>query len=374
MQSAEKSVIPEFLDQMERLGVRHLFKGYHRKVVNLVSGSEILFYGIKGSSGNQTARLKSIPGVTTWVYDEFEEHPEERSFDTVDNSIRTKELPNRVILVSNALHKDSWQYRRFLGPIYEYGVTALGEPKVIAQSRSFPNRKKILKDHHTEIIHTTFYDNIKNLSESFLKNVYDSMGSRKFDIQFLGMHYDITDGALFKYDMFKNEEKVDLKKMKKIVVAVDPAVSQEADSDLTGIVVVAKSKDDLYYVLGDYSGTYSPLEWAQVSCRVARQFQADEIVAESNNGGDLVESNIRNYAFGEFAVNKVRATRGKFLRAEPIKNLYEQGKVFHVGNLYKLEQEMTTWSPELSKKSPDRLDALVWGMTRLSRKKKIFII
>lgn len=373
MTSAETSVIPEFLAQAERMGILGVFKATKKKIINTMTGSEILFYGIKGTSGNQTARLKSIQGVTTWVYDEFEEHPDEKSFDTIDNSIRQKGMQNRVILVSNALHKDSWQYKRFLGPIFRFGTNEFGAPKVV-YSNNFKDRKAILDSHHTEIIHTTFHDNKEHLSESFLNNISNSIGTRKFDIQFLGMHYDITDGAMFEYSMFKNEKEVDLKTMKKIVVAIDPAVSQEADSDLTGIVVVGKSADDLYYVLGDYSGMYSPLEWARTACRVARNFEADEIVAEVNNGGDLVEANIRNYAFGEFAVNTVRATRGKNIRAEPVKNLYEQGKVIHIGNLYKLEQEMTTWSPELSKKSPDRLDALVWGLSRLSRKKKVFIV
>jgi PBSX family phage terminase large subunit len=367
--SAESSIIPEFKSQIERMGVYPDFKYYKDKIVNTQTGVEILFKGIRGASGNQTARLKSIQGITTWIYDEFEEHPDEKSFNVIDLSIRTKEKPNRVVMVSNAVHKDTFQYKRFLEPIYRYGTNHLGEAKLIT-NHAHPNRQEILENHHTTVIHTTYFDNYKHLSKSFLDQAEEAKGTRRYDIDFLGIHYDVTDGALWTYDMFKRKDEINIKKLKKIVVAVDPAVSQDADSDLTGIVVVGKDDKDNYYVLGDYSDVYTPNQWARIAGKTYEQFQADEIVAESNNGGDLVESNIRAFNPQNISVKQVKATRGKFLRAEPIKNLYEQGKVYHIGNLYKLEQEMVTWSPEYSKKSPDRLDALVWGMSRLLTRRK----
>lgn len=371
MTSAEKSIIPEFEEKIDNLGVRQHFKIRKNTIKNTKTGVEIIFLGIKGSSGNQTARLKSIKGITTWVYDEFEEHPDERTFDVIDQSIREKNYQNRIILISNALHKDSWQYKRFLDPIYRHGIDERGYPKVLSNTK-FKGRRKILDDHHTEVIHTTYLDNINNLNEQYVDLIRALKGSRKYDIDFLGMHYDTTDGALWNYESFIHLDDPP-KSMMKIVVAIDPAVTANADSDETGIVVCGKGFDDKYYVLADHTGRYTPNQWASISCRLYHQWDANEVVCETNNGGDLVESNIRNYD-STVHVRQVKASRGKIMRAEPVAALYEQRKVIHCGKLHKLEQEMATWSPELSDKSPDRLDALVWGLTRLSKRKRLFVV
>lgn len=151
------------------------------------------------------------------------------------------------------------------------------------------------------------------------------------------------------------------------VVGVDPAVSNNADSDETGIVVASSygSGDAKQYsVDGDYSGRYSPSGWAQKAMHAYNEHQADAIVIETNQGGDMAESVLRNTGF-KGRVIRVHASKGKFARAEPVAALYEQGRVRHNGNLYTLENQMMEYVPATSKKSPDRLDAKVWAITEL---------
>jgi predicted phage terminase large subunit-like protein len=156
----------------------------------------------------------------------------------------------------------------------------------------------------------------------------------------------------------------------RIVVPIDPAVSTGENSSETGIGVVGLGRDGHIYVLEDLSGKYAPMEWARIAIEALKRWRADLIVGEVNNGGDLVEANLR-------AVNpnipfrQVRASRGKLRRAEPVANLYEQGRVHHVimaadpTNLQQLESQMCSYVAGMDQDSPDRMDALVWGITEL---------
>jgi phage terminase large subunit-like protein len=162
--------------------------------------------------------------------------------------------------------------------------------------------------------------------------------------------------------------------LKRIVVAVDPAVTATEDSDDTGIVVVARGPHQPStcqipycpghgYVLDDQTCHLLPAEWAKLTVQVFDKWQADRIVAEVNNGGDMVGTVIHAVRAG-VPYAKVTATRGKQVRAEPASALSEQGRVHFVGTFPELEQELTTWTPD-AKWSPNRLDALVWGLTYL---------
>ena len=156
----------------------------------------------------------------------------------------------------------------------------------------------------------------------------------------------------------------------RIVVAIDPAVTTGEDADETGIIVAGTDEDGRGYVLADRSGHYTPTEWAQTAIGLYQQHKADRIVAEINNGGDMVEATLRmvdpNAAF-----TAVHASRGKVVRAEPVAALYEQepGRVFHVGTFPILEDQMCGFTTDFDRKtagfSPDRVDALVWAMTDL---------
>jgi predicted phage terminase large subunit-like protein len=149
----------------------------------------------------------------------------------------------------------------------------------------------------------------------------------------------------------------------RIVVAIDPAATANMESDETGIIVCGKDKSGYGYVLEDLSGKYSPSQWCSIAVKARERWNADCIVAEKNQGGDMVESVIRS-AGERQRIKLVTATKGKYIRAEPIYSLYEQGKIFHIGQFPLLESQMITFDPDKGK-SPDRVDALVWGMTEL---------
>lgn len=150
----------------------------------------------------------------------------------------------------------------------------------------------------------------------------------------------------------------------RIVVAVDPAVSSGEGSAETGICVVALTASGHVIVLDDLSMKGTPREWANVVISAYRNRNADRVVGEVNNGGDLVEMNLRAVA-PDVSYRAVRATRGKLLRAEPVAALYEQGRVHHVGVFSDLEYQMCMYAPDSDLPSPDRMDALVWGITEL---------
>jgi len=166
---------------------------------------------------------------------------------------------------------------------------------------------------------------------------------------------------------------INLPKMKRTVVAIDPAVTANADSDETGIVVCGIDKNNVGYVLADYSGRFSPSKWAQEALKAKNAWNADYYVAEVNQGGDMVENIIKQRDHSAF-VKSVRAKKGKYLRAEPIYGLYEEGKINHFGKHDLLESQMTTFNPTDPKSSPDRLDALVWGFTDLMLNRKDIIV
>jgi predicted phage terminase large subunit-like protein len=173
-------------------------------------------------------------------------------------------------------------------------------------------------------------------------------------------------GALWNWSMIHTVQNNDIPDLHRIVVAIDPAVTSSEDSDETGIIVVGRADENTFYVLADYSGRYSPDEWASKAINAFETHRADRIIGESNNGGEMIEYTLRTVDTS-VPYTSVHASRGKRMRAEPIAALYEQGKVFHAPNLATLEEQMVTWSPD-SVSSPDRLDALVWALTDLSQK------
>ena len=149
----------------------------------------------------------------------------------------------------------------------------------------------------------------------------------------------------------------------RIVVAVDPAVTSGEQSDETGIIVVGRGADGRGYVLADRSCRDTPSGWAHRAVQAFEDYKADRIVAEKNQGGDMVEATIRS-VMPSAPYKGITAKVGKRLRAEPIAALYEQGRISHVGSFDILEDQMTGWLPD-SGTSPDRLDALVHAITEL---------
>lgn len=151
------------------------------------------------------------------------------------------------------------------------------------------------------------------------------------------------------------------------VVAIDPATTNSDESDETGIVAASSygaGDKKLFTVDGDYSGKYSPAGWAKKAMGAYDEHDADAIVIETNQGGDMAENTLKNAGF-KGRIIRVHASKGKYARAEPISALYEQGRVAHQGALYTLENQLMEYIPASAKKSPDRLDAMVYALTEL---------
>jgi predicted phage terminase large subunit-like protein len=337
MVSANISIIPEFIDKIELEGWQNDFTITQNEIVNNLTGSKILFRGIKTSQGTATANLKSIAGVTTWVLDEAEELVDEDVFDRIDLSVRSLDAPNRVIMVMNPSFKSHWIYKRFI-----------------------TNHRE-----DTTYIHTTYLHNKKNLSKSFLDQAgrVKEENLHRYEHLFLGKWLDDAEGLLWNRPILERARIVSKPDLKRIVVAIDPAATSNMESDETGIIVAGKDQDGKGYVLEDLSGKYSPNEWGKIAQQAAKNWNADCIVAEKNMGGDMVESVIKSTGTPT-RIKLVTATKGKYVRAEPIYSLYEQHKIYHVGHFPLLESQMITFDPDKGK-SPDRVDALVWGMTEL---------
>ena len=214
------------------------------------------------------------------------------------------------------------------------------------------------------------FDNAENLAPKFLeemRNRYE--GTRRGRQELYGELLTDVDGALVSQDMIDAPRLREMPeiRMVRIVVAVDPATTSGEESDETGIVVCAKGSDNRGYILADLSCKESPDGWARIVSTAYEKYKADRVIAEKNQGGDMVERIVRSVN-PNIAYKGVVAKQGKKLRAEPIAALYEQGKVSHVGYFPELEDQWTTWIPDAargSQKSPDRVDALVHGLTEL---------
>ena len=335
--SAFISIIPEFLDKIEIMGKVQDFEVTQSEIINKLTGSKILFRGIKTSSGVNTANLKSIAGLSTWIIDEAEELTDPDVFDKVDLSIRAKDNFNRVILVMNPAYKSHWIYNDFV--------------------------KKKRSD--TTYIHTTYLDNKINLSDSFIQAAEKTKRENpaRYEHLFLGTWLDDADGMLWNRQIIAKTRISEAPNLSRIIVAIDPAVTANMQSDETGIIVVGKDSEGFGYVLEDLSGKYSPNHWAKVANDAAFRWNADCIVAEKNQGGDMVEAILKSQGTN-YRIKLVTATKGKYVRAEPVYSLYEQGQIYHVGSFPILESQMVTFDPDKGK-SPDRVDALVWGLTEL---------
>ena len=154
------------------------------------------------------------------------------------------------------------------------------------------------------------------------------------------------------------------KTLARIVVSIDPAITANEESDLTGIIVAGIDVNGTAYILEDKTDMYMPEQWARAAINLYHEYEADQIVAERNQGGEMVRSTLRTVD-DSVPIKLVHASRGKFARAEPVSALYERGKVKHVKWLSDLEEQMVTWEPLGSIGSPDRLDAMVWAVTNL---------
>lgn len=253
----------------------------------------------------------------------------------------------------------------------ELGLRLGTNPQVLVTTtpRPIPVIKKLVDDPDTIITTVSTYANIANLSTRFIKRVLGKYEGTRLGRQEL--HAEIlmdTPGALWTYKMIEKAQidRAKVPTMIRKVIGVDPAVSSTEDSDETGIVVAGKGEDRKGYVLADMSGVYSSDEWPSLVCRLFDEYEVDRVIAEKNNGGDLVKSVLQTKN-PNLPITLVHASRGHSARAEPIAALYEQDKVKHVGRFARLEDQMViiTRDGYQGRGSPDRCDGMVWAMTNL---------
>jgi len=250
---------------------------------------------------------------------------------------------------------------------YQFGARLGQHPQTIVTTT--PRPTKLIKDlvdrKGVHVVRGSTFDNAKNLAPSALAELKLRYENTRLGRQELyGEILDTVEGALWTREMIERARVTDIPPLIRIVVAIDPAVTNNANSDETGIVAAGITSDNHYYVLSDKSLKASPDAWARQAVNLYHDLGADKIIAETNNGGDMVTLLIKQVDHSA-PVKKVTATRGKQLRAEPISSLYEQGRVHHHGYFAELETQMCEWTP-VSSESPDRLDALVWAITELN--------
>jgi phage terminase large subunit-like protein len=244
-------------------------------------------------------------------------------------------------------------------------------PRIIISTTPRPLQilKELIKRKSTIVSSGSTMENRDHLAPEFLQSVLDLYeGTRLGRQELYAELLEDVEGALWTRllidDMRANPKKDQLPNFKRIVIAVDPAVTANPRSSETGIVAMGVTYTKQLYVLQDYSGKFSPDGWAKEVLKAYQTWKADCVVAEKNQGGDLVKVNLKSSA-ENLPIKLVDATKGKVVRAEPVARLYEQRKVIHWGVFPKMEDQMCTYTGEENEESPDRMDALVWGATEL---------
>jgi predicted phage terminase large subunit-like protein len=252
-----------------------------------------------------------------------------------------------------------------------FGLRLGDDPRAVVTTTPRPTKliKALIDDPKVVVTCGSTLDNRENLAPAFLDQIvrrYEGtrLGRQELDAEIL----EDAPGALWSRAAIEAARATAVPELTRIVVAIDPAAGSGEHSDETGIVVAGRDAHGHAYVLADISGRYAPVEWARAAIAAYRAHNADRIVAEVNNGGEMVEATLRmvdpNVPF-----TAVRAARGKVARAEPVAALYEQGRVRHLGAFPLLEDQMCGFSADFDRAaagySPDRVDALVWALSEL---------
>lgn len=252
----------------------------------------------------------------------------------------------------------------------KFGLRIGARPQLVVTTTPRPIKliRDLIANPTTMVVRRPSYDNINNLAPVYIREVIQPMEGTRLGRQ--EIHAEILDdapGALWKRAQLEARRVNVAPELRRIVVGVDPTATSGGDE--AGIVVagVARVGDvDHGFVLDDGSRHGSPAEWGGAVVAAYHKSKADRVIAESNNGGEMVAHTIHSVEGGaSVPVKLIHASRGKRTRAEPVSALYERGLVHHVGMFGALEDEMCQWEPDSDMDSPNRMDALVWAMTEL---------
>lgn len=261
----------------------------------------------------------------------------------------------------------AWRYQDAWDQL-QFGLRLGKKPRVIVTTtpRSTPLIRMLAgrKDGSVEITRGSTFDNAANLAPSALMELQARYNGTRLGRQELyGEILDDIEGALWTRGLIDRNRVEKAPPLSRIVVSVDPAVTNNANSDETGIVVCGSTSDGHGYVLGDYSFKGSPLEWANKAVEIFDIYKADAVLVEVNQGGDMVSAVLKQIR-SSLPIREIRVHVGKKLRAEPVAAMYEQGRIHHVGEFANLEDQMTQWTTD-DPDSPDRIDAMVQAFSDL---------
>jgi len=266
-----------------------------------------------------------------------------------------------------------WRYGQETWDNLQFGMRLGEHPRQIVTTTPRPTKlmRAIIARRDTIITAGSTYENLENLASAFRTAVVDKyegtrLGKQELDAKMLDDNpyalWNLDEISKFRVDWPDTE-------IRRTVVAIDPPISSGEDADECGIVGMSLGSDGHGYVMDDFSVQgEKPLGWAMKALQLYQELNADAIVAEVNQGGEMVETVIRQAGF-DGKIKMVHASKGKRARAEPVSALYEQGRIHHVGILAKLEDQMCDFTSDFDAQtmgySPDRVDALVWAATEL---------
>ncbi len=263
-----------------------------------------------------------------------------------------------------------WKNPQATWDMLQFGLRLGHFPQQVITTTPRPIKllKDIIADERTLISRMATGDNRLNLAAGFFDRIINMYRGTKLGRQELdGEIIDERSDTLWQREGLDQHRVHSMPALRRIVVAVDPPVTGKATSDACGIIVAGVAENRRAYIVEDQTlQAVSPERWVSMVTQLFDKYQADQVVIETNQGGDMAESVLRN-ACPHLPIRQVKATRGKWLRAEPVAHLYERGLVSHVGGLPQLEDEMCDFGLTglSSGASPDRLDALVWALTDL---------
>lgn len=264
----------------------------------------------------------------------------------------------------------SWRYPE-AWDMFQLGLRLGKRPRAVMTGTPKPIRliRDLIRNPHCRVTRGSTFDNRSNLAKPFLDAIVKKYeGTRLGRQELYAEVLDDVPGALWSRRCLDDYRVVTAPSLARVVVAIDPPATSGEEANEAGIIAAGVDGNGTAYVLEDWSQRASPEEWARKAVAAYRRWDADCLVAECNQGGEMVERVIKSVA--DVPVKLVRATRGKYVRAEPASALYEQGRVKHVGVHSVLEEQMTSFTPERAADrsdgfSPDRVDALVWAITEL---------
>lgn len=266
-----------------------------------------------------------------------------------------------------------WRYANEVYDQLQFGLRLGSKPRQIFTTtpRPIPLIKSLVADPSTAVTRGRTMDNRINLAESFIRVIHEKYAGTRLGRQELEAEIlDDTPGALWSREKIEENRcgMPDLRWASRIVVAIDPPATSGDEADACGIVVACLDRDGTIIVLDDATVQgLTPDKWARAAVETYHRWKASALVAEVNQGGEMVKSVI-NSVDASIPIKMVRATRGKYVRAEPVAALYEQNKVRHAGAFPALEDQMCnfTLSGLPGGGSPDNLDALVWAITEIN--------